>query len=256
MKIISWNVNGLRSVIRQGFWDFVEKEKPDLLAIQEIKTAASLMATAAAPPLPLGNYGLYYHSAQKPGYSGVAVYALLKPLGVEERLGEKRFDQEGRLLKLDFGNFSLVNVYLPNGKRDQADVPYKLQAYRLLAKRVGEWRRQKPVVIVGDFNVARAEIDLARPQQNKKNTMFTLGEREALANLLAQDLFDSFRFLHPGEQSFSWWPYWRHCRQRNIGWRIDYVLIDKRLRPQLQNASIFSQYSGSDHCPVGVELLG
>ena len=253
MRLVSWNINGWRNILRRSFWEQVAKMGADILALQEIKAGREVMAELGQPPAGSG-YHLYFHSAQRPGYSGVAVFSRREPEKVEQRLGHERFDREGRLLKLDFANFSFLALYMPNGQRDQRDIPYKLAVYQLLTEKIKIWRREKPVILAGDFNVARAAIDLARPQQNRHNTMFTPGERKALAALLRVGLVDTFRYLHPGRQQFSWWPYWRHCRERNLGWRIDYLLLDRRLQSQLKKAFIWPQYLGSDHCPVGVEL--
>ena len=253
MRIVSWNINGWRNILRRGFWDLVQKMQPDILALQEIKANQEIMHQTGKPPAG-NNYYLYYNSAHRPGYSGVAIFSRQPAQQMEYCLGQPRFDREGRLIRLNFGNFSFIDLYLPNGQRDQRDLPYKLAVYQLLTKKVKEWQRGQPLILTGDFNVARNEIDLARPKENQKNTMFTPAEREALANLLKTGLIDTFRQLHPGQQSFSWWPYWRHCRERNLGWRIDYVLVSWQLKSRVKAAFIWPQYLGSDHCPVGVDL--
>jgi exodeoxyribonuclease-3 len=249
VKILSWNVNGLRSVYRSDFAKWAERSNADVICLQEVKAHE---ADVAHLPLPQG-YHLIFNCAERKGYSGIACYTKAKPLSVNTHLGHERFDREGRLLELAYPGFTLLNLYVPNGSRDKRDVPYKLEAYKKLRVHAARLLKKGPVLLAGDLNVARAEIDLARPRQNVNNTMFTPEERGALEDLLGAGLADTFRELHPDAAGrYTWWPYFANARPRNIGWRIDYILASPKLTPRVKNASILDKVKGSDHCPVGV----
>ncbi len=250
MKIISWNVNGLRAVAKKGFLLWLEKSKADIVCLQEIKAYPSQLSSELLPPQ---GYYSYFNSAQRKGYSGVAIYTKQKPRKVEKLLGLKKFDREGRILQLTFPQFILINLYLPQGGRDKHNLGYKLAAYSFLLRHLGEIKKRK-VIVVGDFNVAHEEIDLARPQANKNSIMFTPQERQQITNLISLGYIDTFRKLHPRKEAYSWWPYFYHARERNIGWRIDYVFISSLLEKQLESSFILSNVMGSDHCPVGINI--
>ncbi len=205
-------------------------------------------------------YLSYFNPAVRPGYAGTAVYikekSLKKPLKVEKKIGFKRFDEEGRVLKLKFPKFTLFNFYIPHGGRDKAALPYKLEAYSYLFKKLSslEGAKLPPLLLVGDFNVAHKEIDLARPKDNKNNIMFTPEERKQIDKLIELGFTDTFREFNKEGGNYSWWPYFANARARNLGWRIDYCFTSKNLTPKLKNGFILPDVMGSDHCPLGVEI--
>jgi len=250
MIFSSWNVNGIRSVSGYGFFEWLEKYDPDILGLQEIKAQKEQVPNSLFSS---GKYNLYLNSAEKKGYSGVAVYSKLKPTKVETKIGYERFDSEGRFLKLDFPKFSLINVYIPNGGRDRDHMTFKLKFYDFFTKYLNSIKNQN-IVLMGDFNIAHEEIDLARPKENTKNVMFTPQEREKLDKLMDIGLIDTFRYLNKEPGHYSWWAYYRNLRERNIGWRIDYIFISKSLKKNLKEASILKDIGGSDHCPISMEI--
>jgi exodeoxyribonuclease-3 len=251
MKLISWNVNGLRSVSKNGFVDFVEKEKPDVLCLQETKTAGELVEIAFKKK----EYEVHWSHAKKKGYAGTAVFTKVKPLSVTEGIGAKKHDEEGRTLTCEFKDFYLVNVYVPNSKRDLSRLPYRHQEWDPdFLKYLKKLEKKKPVVFCGDLNVAHTEIDLTYPKSNIKNHGFTPEEREGFDALVKAGFLDTFREFEKGGGHYSWWSRFANCRARNIGWRIDYFLISKSLRPRLKKAFILPEVMGSDHAPVGIEL--
>ena len=250
MKILSWNVNGLRSAWNKGFCDFVNKYDPDILCLQEIKISEELV-----DDFNIEGYHLIFNCAEKKGYSGVAVYSKVKPKNVCLKLGLETFDKEGRLLVVYYENFVLVNVYLPHGGRDKSKLNYKLKSYDIL-KSFSEalLKENDNVIFCGDFNVAISKKDLARANQNLNNIMFTEAERNAISEFLDLGFVDSFRFLFADKIKYSWWPYIADCRTRNVGWRIDYVFVSENLKHKVKDSFILNDVFGSDHCPVGVEL--
>jgi len=250
MKIISWNVNGIRAAYKNGGLQLVEKLKADILCFQETK--AKLQEFPSDLFL-FRNYFSFVNSAKKSGYSGTAVYAKEKPKTIETKLGFKRFDNEGRFLRLNYKNFVLINIYLPHGARDKSNLIYKLSAYDYLLKYLRLLKNQK-IILIGDFNIAHQEIDLARPKQNKNNTMFTQEERKKIDHLLDLGFVDTFRIFNKEGGNYTWWPYLANARERNLGWRIDYAFVSEPLTPKLQNAFILSDIKGSDHCPIGIEI--
>ena len=256
MKIISWNVNGLRAVYKKGFLGWLRKSKADVICLQEIKAQMDKVPAELMNP---AGYFSFYNPAAKPGYAGTAVFTKRKPLKVINKIGLARFDSEGRMLRLDFSDFILINLYLPHGGRDQGNLGYKLEVYKYLFKYLKNLDSRlrgndKKVVLIGDFNIAHEEIDLARPKQNTKNIMFTPEERAQLDRLVKMGFMDTFRWLHPNEQKFTWWPYFANARQRNLGWRIDYAFVSKKFVPKLKRAEILTDVFGSDHCPIRVEI--
>ena len=248
MKLISWNVNGLRAVLRKNFLEFLATETPDILALQETKcTEADVEATWPG-------YAAYFNSAQKKGYSGTAVLTREEPLSVGRGIGIEAHDQEGRVLTLEFDTYFLVNVYVPNAQRELARLPYRQewdQAFRLY---LSELQGRKPVVCCGDFNVAHQERDLARPKENIRTHGFTQEERSGFGALLQSGFVDTFREFEPENGHYTWWSAMNKARERNIGWRIDYFLVSTALKDRLKRGWILSAVPGSDHCPVGLEL--
>jgi len=249
MKIVSWNVNGIRSVSQKGFFEWLSTYQPDILGVQEIKALKEQIPNSFLA----SNYHLISNSAERKGYSGVAIYSKIKPLKIETKIGYEKFDSEGRFLKLDFDNFSVINVYIPNGGRDQHAMKYKLDFYNFFLKYLEKIKNEK-IILMGDFNVAHKEIDLANPKENEKNVMFTPPEREKIDKLVDIGYLDSFRKFNKEPGYYSWWAYYRNLRERNIGWRIDYVFVTKLLENKLKQAFILKEVAGSDHCPVGIEF--
>jgi len=251
MKILSWNVNGLRSVYKKNFSEWLEKIRADIVCLQEIKTQEDQISQQNLfTPL---TYQFYANYAVKKGYSGVAVFTKKQPLKIKKNLGLERFDSEGRLLYLEYPDFTLINLYVPHGGRQKENLEYKLEGYDYLIKYLKSFK-DKNIIVAGDFNVAHQEIDLARPKENQKNTMFTSEERKQLDKIIKLGFVDSFRQFHQGAGHYTWWPYMANARQRNLGWRIDYIFISKALAPKLKNAFILKDVAGSDHCPIGIEI--
>jgi len=251
MKIISWNVNGIRAVCQKGFLPWFKKEKADIVCLQEIKAKAHQV-----PPelLNLKGYFKFFNPAEKLGYSGTAVFSKQEPLEAGEKIGLKRFDKEGRVLWLRFAKFTLFNLYIPFGGRGKENLSYKLKVYDYLLDYLKKHSKEK-MLLVGDFNIAHKEIDLARPKENKNNIMFTKEERERIDKLIELGFADSFRKFHPKETGhYTWWIYFANARDRNIGWRIDYCFASKALSGRLKSAFILPKVMGSDHCPVGVDI--
>lgn len=249
MKLISWNVNGLRACITKGFYDFFRQEDADIFCLGETKMQPE-QAEIETP-----GYHQYWNSAVKKGYSGTAVFTKQEPLSVCYGLGIEEHDQEGRVITLEFENFYLVNVYTPNSKDGLLRLDYRMEwedAFRAYLKKLDE---SKPVIVCGDMNVAHQEIDLKNPKTNRKNPGFTDEERAKMTELLASGFTDSFRALYPDKtNAYSWWSYRARAREKNVGWRIDYFLVSNRLKEQIQDAVIYADILGSDHCPVGLIL--
>ena len=251
MKLISWNVNGLRAVLKKGFEEFVSEHRPDILCLQETRLGAE-----EAPDVLPGLPHKYYNVGQKKGYSGTSIFSRVPPDSVRMGIGKRKHDGEGRVLSADFGRFLLVNAYVPNSGQDTLGrLDYRISWDRDFRAYLSELDRKKPVILCGDLNVAHEEIDLARPQPNRKHAGFTDEEREGFRKLLAVGFVDSFRRFHPEKDQYSWWSYRAGARRKNIGWRIDYFLVSARLIDHLNDAFILRQVMGSDHCPVGITLV-
>ncbi len=250
MRLISWNVNGLRACLGKGFADFFTGIDADIVCLQETK----MQEGQAEIDFP--GYRQYWNSAVKKGYSGTAIFTRLEPLSVRYGLGQTEHDQEGRVICLEFDAFFLVTVYTPNSQRELARLDYRMQWEDDFRAYLQELDRQKPVILCGDINVAHQEIDLKNPKTNRRNAGFTDEERGKMSNLLAAGFTDTFRHLYPEqENAYTWWSYMMKARERNIGWRIDYFLISDRLRSELKDAKIYPDVMGSDHCPVGLEIF-
>lgn len=251
MKLLSWNVNGIRAVLGKGFGEFVTAEAPDILCLQETKARSEQVDL----PLELAGYHASWNSADKPGYSGVALFSKQVPIRVDHGLGIDEHDREGRVLTAEFPEFTLVNVYTPNAQDGLRRLPYRMnwdEAFRLhLAAEL----KKKPVIFCGDLNVAHQEIDLARPQANRRSAGFSDEERAGFGKLLETGFVDTFRALYPDQrEAYSWWSYRGGARQRNVGWRIDYVGVSTELMDRVASAEILPHVLGSDHCPVGITL--
>lgn len=249
VKLVSWNVNGLRAALRKNFLDFLEEENPDILCVQETKASPN-----DVEQLWPATYTTFWNSAEKKGYSGTAIFTRARPLKVTPGIGQKVHDNEGRVLTAEYPEFFLVNVYVPNSQRELARLPYRQKWDRAFLKHLQKLEQAKPVVCCGDFNVAHREIDLANPKANEGTHGFTREERGGFQDLLDAGFVDTFREFESGPGHYSWWSQRPGVRARNIGWRIDYFVVSAALRPRLKNAFIRNLVPGSDHCPVGIEL--
>jgi exodeoxyribonuclease III len=252
-RLVSWNVNGLRSILGKGFLGFLENCDADMVCLQEIKARPDQVAEVVWP----AGWELHWNPAQRPGYSGVMTLTRHKPGAATCGIGREAHDSEGRVLALEFPGFHLVNVYVPNSQRELTRLGYRTRQWSPdFSAYLQSLRKTKPVVLCGDMNVAHEEIDLARPKDNTKNAGFTPEERECFRQLLAEGFIDSFRVKESGGGFYTWWSYQNQARPRNIGWRIDYFLLSEDLRTNLRDAHIWPQVAGSDHCPVAVDLEG
>ncbi|WP_312200497.1 exodeoxyribonuclease III [Anaerospora hongkongensis] len=250
MKLVSWNVNGLRACLNKGFIDFFTQIDADIFCVQETKMQEGQV------DIELAGYEKYWNYAVKKGYSGTAVFTRLKPLAVTYGMNHEEHDQEGRLITLEFDDFFLVNVYTPNSQRDLLRLDYRMKWEDAFREHLQQLDKSKPVIVCGDINVAHQEIDLKNPKTNKRNAGFTDEERGKFTELLQGGFTDSFRYLYPDkENAYTWWSYMMGARSRNIGWRIDYFLISNRLQEQVNEAVIYPEIMGSDHCPVGLEIF-
>lgn len=249
MKLISWNVNGLRACVKKGFLEYFNEADADIFCVQETKLQEGQI------DLDLKGYYQYWNYAIKKGYSGTAVFTKIKPVSIRYGIGVEEHDKEGRVITLEFKEFFLVNVYTPNSQRELARLDYRMKWEDCFRKYLLELDSEKPVIICGDLNVAHKEIDLKNPATNRKNAGFTDEEREKMTKLLNNGFIDTFRFLYPDKKDmYTWWSYMRKARERNAGWRIDYFIISERLKDKLIDAKIHSDIMGSDHCPVSIEL--
>ncbi len=253
MKLISWNVNGLRAATRHGFVETINQLKPDILCLQETKLQEDQIPDEVKN---LSMFQQYWNFAQKKGYSGVATFSRLPATKVEKSMGIEKFDVEGRVLITYFDSFVLFNIYFPNGQRDHGRVDYKLEFYAELLKIVNALRdRGEKVIITGDFNTAHKEIDLKNPKSNQNTSGFLPQERAWIDRYLQEGWIDTFRHFYPElADQYTWWSYRFNARKRNIGWRIDYFMVSENLLPYLKSAFILPEIMGSDHCPIGIEL--
>ena len=252
MKLVSWNVNGLRAAIRKGFKEFFKEVDSDIFCIQETKMQEDQIDLEITSIFQ--GYYSYWNSAEKKGYSGTAVFTKKKPINVTYGIGIEEHDKEGRVITLEFEEFYLVNCYTPNSKRELERLSYRMIWEDEMRKYLSKLDKIKPVIYCGDFNVAHEEIDLKNPKTNHKNAGFTDEEREKMTELLNAGFTDSFRYLYPEKQEYSWWSYMGHAREKNIGWRIDYFITSKDIKKNIKEATIYSEVLGSDHCPIGLEI--
>jgi exodeoxyribonuclease III len=249
MKLVSWNVNGLRACVRKGFLEYFEEVDADIFSVQEIKLQEGQI------DLQLEGYYQYWNYAVKKGYSGTAVFTKVEPLSVRYGIGDSNEEEEGRILTLEFTDFYLVNVYAPNAQRSLARLPVRLEWEEKIHAYLTMLDKDKPVIFCGDLNVAHEEIDIRNVKSNIGNSGFTVEERGKMTQLLAEGFTDTYRYFHPEQEgAYTWWSYMSKVRERNIGWRIDYFITSNRLRPLLKGAAIHADVLGSDHCPIVLEV--
>lgn len=249
MKLISWNVNGIRACINKGFKDFFNKIDADIFCIQETKCQKDQI------DLEFEGYTSYWNSAEKKGYSGTAIFTKQKPISVTYGIGIEEHDKEGRVITLEFEKFYMINIYTPNSKRELERLEYRQIWEDEIRKYMLKLNENKPVIMCGDLNVAHKEIDLKNPKTNRHNAGFTDEERNKMTELLDAGFVDTFRVLYPDkENAYSWWSYMGHAREKNVGWRIDYFIVSKSIENCIKEAKIHSDILGSDHCPVELEI--
>lgn len=249
MKLISWNVNGFRAVLKKGFEDFFFDIDADVFCIQETKLQEGQVEVHYK------GYEQYWNSAIKKGYSGTAIFTKQKPIQVTYGIGVEEYDQEGRVITLELKDYYVVNCYTPNSQRELTRLEYRMRWEDEFRKYLMKLDKKKPVILCGDLNVAHKEIDLKNPKTNRRNAGFTDEEREKMTRLLDSDFTDSFRYLYPDKtDSYTWWSYMGNARAKNVGWRIDYFIVSKRLEKKIVKANIYPDIYGSDHCPVGIEI--
>ncbi|MGE5425623.1 MAG: exodeoxyribonuclease III [Bacillota bacterium] len=252
MRILSWNVNGIRAVLAKGFSAFLQREQPEIICLQEIKLGEKAMSKAK---LEFPGYQAYWNGAERAGYSGTAI--LVKDgleLPVTKGLGNPKFDSEGRVQVLEHNDFYLINAYFPNSNAVLGRLGYKLEFNETLMSFAKKLEEKKPVIITGDFNVAHEEIDIARPKANEGAAGFTKEERTWFGDLLGRGFIDTFRDIYPAKIQYSWWSFRAGARPRNVGWRIDYFVISAKLRKKVKDSFILDQVQGSDHAPIGIEI--
>ena len=249
MKLISWNVNGIRACINKGFKEFFQKANSDIFCIQETKCQKDQI------DLEFEGYTSYWNSAEKKGYSGTAIFTKQKPISVTYGIGIEEHDKEGRVITLEFEKFYMINIYTPNSKRELERLEYRQIWEDEIRKYMLKLNENKPVIMCGDLNVAHKEIDLKNPKTNRHNAGFTDEERNKMTELLDAGFVDTFRVLYPEkENAYSWWSYMGHAREKNVGWRIDYFIVSKSIENCIKEAKIHSEIFGSDHCPVELEI--
>ena len=249
MKLISWNVNGIRACVNKGFEDFFKTIDADVFCIQETKCQEGQIE------LEFEGYTSYWNSAEKKGYSGTAIFTKQKPLSIKYGIGIDEHDKEGRVITLEFEKYYIVNIYTPNSKRELERLDYRCIWEDEIRKYLLKLNKNKPVIMCGDLNVAHKEIDLKNPKTNHHNAGFTDEERNKMTELLDAGFTDSFRYLYPEkENQYTWWSYMGHAREKNVGWRIDYFIVSNDIQSNIKDAYIFPEIYGSDHCPVGLEI--
>ena len=249
MKLVSWNVNGLRACMTKGFQEFLTSSGADVLCVQETKMQREQAEFV------FDGYYEYWNSAEKKGYSGTAIFSKTEPLNVSYDIGIEEFDHEGRVITAEYKDFYLVTVYTPNSQRELTRLDFRMKWEDAFQKYVQKLDKKKPVIICGDLNVAHAEIDLKNPKTNHKNAGFTDEERAKMTQFLNSGFVDSFRYLYPDKEGiYSWWSYMFQARKKNAGWRIDYFLVSDKLKTKIKDAEIYTEVLGSDHCPVGLIL--
>ena len=248
MKIISWNVNGIRACLNKGFSEFFKEINADIFCIQETKCQPEQIE------LKFEGYISYWNSAEKKGYSGTAIFTKKQPINVTYGIGIEEHDKEGRIITLEFDDFYLVTNYTPNAKRELERLDYRMVWEDEIRKYLLELNTKKPVIMCGDLNVAHEEIDLKNPKTNKGNAGFTNEERGKMTELLNSGFIDSYRYLYPEKTEYSWWSYMGRAREKNVAWSIDYFIVSNDFKEKIKNATIYTEILGSDHCPVGLEI--
>lgn len=253
MKLISWNVNGLRAVMNKGFKDFFDKIDADIFCIQETKMQENQVDDNIKEIVK--EYNAYWNSAEKKGYSGTAIFSKEKPINVTYGIGKEKHDKEGRVITLEFEKFYMVNIYTPNSKRELERLEYRQIWEDEIRKYLLKLNSNKSVIMCGDLNVAHKEIDLKNPKTNRRNAGFTDEERNKMTELLDAGFTDTFRYKYPDvEGKYSWWSYMFHAREKNAGWRIDYFIVSNLLKENIEDAKILDEIYGSDHCPVELDI--
>ena len=251
-RILSWNVNGIRAIHRKGFRDWFDDERPDMLCLQETKASRDQLPAELTD---IDGYHAYFSSAEKKGYSGVALYTRDKPETIEHGFGVERFDSEGRILIATYPGFTLYSIYFPNGKASAERLTYKMGFYdAFLEHAEARRKRGESIIVCGDVNTAHTADDLARPKENETSSGFLPEERAWIDSLLAHGYIDTFRMFTEDSGNYSWWDYKSRARERNVGWRLDYFFVSEDLKDAVTNAFILTAVTGSDHCPVGIEL--
>lgn len=248
MKIISWNVAGMRACLKKGLADFFDSGNADIFCIQECKV------TEEQNTFHPNNYYEYLYPALKKGYSGTLIYSKVEPISVKYGIDDLEYDSEGRVITLEFKDFYLVNVYVPNVKRDLSRMESRMHFQDLFKDYLNNLRKNKNVIVCGDFNVAHEEIDIKNVKSNIGNAGFTYEERDKMTDLLSSGFIDTFRYYNKSVQAFTWWSYMAGCRDKDIGWRIDYFLVNKEFINNVTNTMIYKEVLGSDHCPIGIEI--
>ena len=252
MKIYTWNVNGLRAIAKKGFFDFINNEKPDILCIQETKLQEEQIDDSIKN---IEGYYTYFSFAEKKGYSGVAIFSKIKPNNIQYGIGIYEFDSEGRILIAEYDDFTLLNIYFPNGKMSDERLDYKLRFYGAImdySKKLLD--EGKKLIICGDYNTAHNEIDLKNPKSNEKSSGFLPIEREYMDKFLGKGFIDAYRYIYPEKIEYTWWSYMFNARQKNVGWRIDYHFVSNNLIDRISDVKILTDVLGSDHCPVMLDL--
>lgn len=253
MKLISWNVNGLRAVVNKGFKEFFTDIDADIFSIQETKMQESQLEENILDIFK--GYNMFWNSAEKKGYSGTAIFTKNKPISVSYGIGKEEHDKEGRVITLEFDKFYMVNIYTPNSKRELERLEYRQIWEDEIRAYLSELKNKKPVIMCGDLNVAHNEIDLKNPKTNRRNAGFTDEERGKMTELLNAGFIDTFRYKYPElEGKYSWWSYMFHAREKNAGWRIDYFIVSDDLKDNIEDAKILDNIYGSDHCPVELDI--
>ena len=249
MKLISWNVNGIRACLNKGFSDFFKEVNADIFCLQETKCQPEQIN------LEFEGYTSYWNSAERKGYSGTAIFTKKQPVNVTYGIGIEEHDKEGRIITLEFENFYLVTNYTPNAKRELERLDYRMVWEDEIRKYLLELNKKKPVIMCGDLNVAHEEIDLKNPKTNKGNAGFTNEEREKMTELLNAGFIDSYRYLYPEKIEYSWWSYMGRAREKNVGWRIDYFITSASIKEKIQDSKVHTEVFGSDHCPVELDIV-
>ncbi len=250
MKIISWNVAGMRACYAKGLEEFVKAENADIYCFQETKVLPEQV------PMHLDEYEEFLYPAEKKGYSGVMIYSKLHPIHVTYGMGVEEYDKEGRVITLEFEDFYLVACYVPNSKRELERLASRMMFEDLMRGYLSELAAKKHVVYCGDLNVAHQEIDIKNPKTNRRSAGFTDEERDKMTRLLAAGFADTYRRLYPTEIQYTWWSYMRNAREKNVGWRLDYFIVNEAFMPRVQDALIYNDVFGSDHCPIGIVVDG
>ena len=249
MKLISWNVNGIRACVNKGFKDFFNEIDADIFCVQETKCQEGQIE------LEFEGYKSFWNSAEKKGYSGTAIFTKIDPISVRYGIGIEEHDKEGRVITLEFEKFYMVDIYTPNSKRELERLDYRQIWEDEIRKYLSKLNESKPVIMCGDLNVAHKEIDLKNPKTNRGNAGFTEEERNKMTELLNAGFVDTFRYLYPDkEEQYTWWSYMGRAREKNVGWRIDYFIVSKDIKDKIVDAKIYPEVMGSDHCPVGLEM--